>query len=134
MSSASSNQSFVHNKAGYDEVFLSGQKDPNTSSEERSLYSTSPSSRDEGLEMDRPEDDEGVNGVEPPIQSIIGPDGLREFIMLPIWTINDFTSTIKEPHFKTLREKYQRPYNIPLRLPYKSKKCYYEGIEGVKVY
>ena len=78
-------------------MFLSGQKDPNTSSEERSLYSTSPSSRDEGLEMDRPEDDEGVNGVEPPIQSIIGPDGLREFIMLPIWTINDFTSTIKEP-------------------------------------
>ena len=92
-----SNQSFVHDGAGYDEMFSSGQKDPDISSEERSPSATSPSSRDEGLEMDRPEDDEGVNGVEPPIQSIIGPDGLREFIMLPIWTINDFTSTIKEP-------------------------------------
>ena len=134
MSSALTEQLCVREGAGYDEVFLSGQKDPNTSSEERSLSSTSPSSRDEVLEMDRPEDDEGVNGVEPPIQSIIGPDGLREFIMLPIWTVNDFTFTIKESYFKTLRGKYQIPYNIPLRLPYKSKKCYYEDIEGVKVY
>ena len=64
----------------------------------------------------------------------MGPDGLREFIMLLIWTVNEFTSTIKESHFKTLREKYQIPINIPLRLPYMSKKCYYEGVEGVGVY
>ena len=64
----------------------------------------------------------------------MGPDGLREFIMLLIWTDNEFTSTIKESHFKTLREKYQIPVNIPLRLPYMSKKCYYEGVEGVRVY
>ena len=114
MSSVSSNQLLVRDKAGYDEVFLSGKKDPNTSSEERSLSATSPTSRDEGLEMDRPEGDEGVDDAEPPIQSIIGPDGHREFIMLPIWTVNDFISTIKEPHFKTLREKYQIPVNIPL--------------------
>ena len=46
MSSALSNQLFVHDRVGYDEVFPSGQKDPDTSSEERNLSTTSPSSRD----------------------------------------------------------------------------------------
>ena len=70
--------------AGYDEVFLLGQKDLDNSGEERNLFATSPSSRDEGLEMDRPEGDssDGLDDAEPPIQSVIGPDGLREFIML----------------------------------------------------
>ena len=55
--------------------------------------------------MDRPEGDssDGFDSAEPPIQSVIGPDGLREFIMLPLWMVNDFTSLIKESHFKTLR-------------------------------
>ena len=35
MSSASSNQLFVRDRVGYDEVFPLGQKDPDTSSEER---------------------------------------------------------------------------------------------------
>ena len=48
--------------------------------------------------------------------------------------VNDFTSTIKEFYFKTLRDKYQILDNIPIRLPYKSEKCYYDGIEGVGVY
>nr|POF17245.1 hypothetical protein CFP56_18361 [Quercus suber] len=85
MSSASSNQSCVHEGTGYDEVFPSGQNDPNTSSENRDSSTTSPS-RDE--EMDRSEDDysDGLGGGEPPIQSIIGLDGSKEFIMLPLWT------------------------------------------------
>ena len=84
--------------------------------------------------MDRLESDDDVDDAEPPIQSIIGPDGLPKFIMLPIWMVNDFTSTVKESHYKTLREKYQIPNNISLRLPYMSEKCYYEGVEGVGVY
>ena len=86
--------------------------------------------------MDRSEGDssDGLDSAEPLIQSIIGSDGLREFIMLPLWTINDFRSTIKESHFKTLRAKYQIPDNIPLCLPYKSEKCYYKGVEGVGAY
>jgi len=44
--------------------------------------------------------------AEPPIQSVIRPNGLREFIILPLWTMNDFRSTIKEKHFNTLKEKY----------------------------
>ena len=134
ISSALSNQSFVHDGVTYDEAYPLGHKDPDSLSEDRSLSASSPSSRDEGLEMGRLEDDDVVDDAEPPIQSVIGPDGLWEFIMLPIWTINDFTSTIKKSHFKTLREKYQKPVNVPLRLPYMSEKYYYEGIEGVGVY
>ena len=54
--------------------------------------------------------------------------------MLSEWTVNDFSSTIKEKHFNTLRATYQIPNNIPICLPYKSEKCYYKGVEGVGVY
>ena len=77
---------------------------------------------------------EGLDDDEPSIQSVVGPDGLRKFIMLPIWMINDFNSTSKDPHFKTLRAKYQIHDNVPLCLPYKSEKCYYDGIKGVRIY
>ena len=64
---------------------------------------------------------------EQPIKSVIGADGLREFIMLLEWTVNDFRSTIKEKHFNILRANYQIPNSIPIHLPYKLEKCYYEG-------
>ena len=38
---------------------------------------------------------DGLDGAEPPTQSVVGPDRFREFIMLPLWTVNDFVSTIK---------------------------------------
>ena len=74
MSSVSSNQSCVYDGTGYDEVFSSGQKDPDTSSEKRNLSASSPS-KDEDLEMDRSDGDssDGLVGVEPPIQSVVGP-------------------------------------------------------------
>ena len=54
--------------------------------------------------------------------------------MLPEWTVNNFVSIIKENHFKTLRDNFQIPDNIPIRLPYKSEKCYYDRVEGVGLY
>ena len=134
MFSASSNQSFVRDGAGYVEMDLSGHKDPDNPSEERS--SSASSLRDKDSKMERSEGDssDGLIGAEPPIQSVIGPDGLSEFILLPLWTVNDFVSKIKESHFKTLRDKYQIPIRIPMRLPYKSKKCYYEGLEDIGIY
>ena len=48
--------------------------------------------------------------------------------------MNNFVSTIKENHFKTFRENFQIPDNIPIRLPYKSEKCYYDGVKGVGIY
>ena len=135
MSSASSHQSFVHDGAGYEEVYPSGHEDHDSQSEERSPSDSSPSSRNEGLEMS---DEEGSNDEldnnDLAIQSVVGPDGLRQFVMLPEWSINYFTSSIKEKHCKTFRAHFQIPDNISVRLPYESEKCYYEGLEGVGVY
>ena len=121
MSSVSSEQSCVREGAGYDEVFLSGQDDLDTSSDERNSSATLPSTRDKDLDMVRSEGDstKGIVGAEAATQSVIGPDGLKKFIILPLWMVNDFISTIKQSHFNTLREKYQTPIHIPLRLPYK---------------
>ena len=133
MSSASSNQSVVRDGADYEEVYSSGHKDQESPSKETSLSASSLSSTNEDTEMADPEEGSD-DGEEQPIKSIVGVDGLREFIMLPEWTVNDFNSTIKEKHFSTLRANYQIPNNIPICLPYKSKKCYYEGVEGDGVY
>ena len=127
MSSASSNQSFVRDGAGYEEVYLSGYRDQDDISEERSPFASSPSSKNEDMEVAEPKEGSD-DGKDQRVKSIVGADGLKEFIMLPEWTVNAFTSTIKEPHFNTLRAHYQIPDYIPIRLPYKSKKCYYEGV------
>ena len=115
MSSASSNQSFVRNGAGYEELYPSGYKDLDERSE-RSPSATSPSSKSEDMELAEPE--EGSDDGDQGFKSVVGADGLREFVMLPEWTVNNFRSTIKEVHFKTLRAIYQIPDHIPIRLPY----------------
>ena len=133
MSSASSNQLVVLDEVDYEEVYPSCHVDQESLGEDRSLSASSSSSINEDMEMaetvEISDDDE-----EPTLRSVIGANGLREFIILPEWTVNNFVSTIKETHFKTLRANYQIPENIPIRLPYKSKKCYYDGIEGVGLY
>ena len=137
MSSASSKQSCVREGAGYNEVFSSGQDNPNTSYNERDLLANSPSTEDEDLDVDRPKGDSNDNDIdigEPPIQSVIGLDGFRGFIMLPLWTINDFNSSTRQQHFNTLKEKYQIPVNIPMHLPFRREKCYYKGAEDDGVY
>ena len=131
MSSASSNQLFVHDGAGYEELYPSGSRDPDDLSK-RSPSASSPSSKNEDMELAEPE--EGSDDGEQRIKSIVGANGLREFVMLPEWTVNNFSSTIKEVHFKTLRAIYQIPDHIPIRLLYKSEKCYYDGVEDIGVY
>ena len=133
MSSASSNQSVVHDGVDYEEVYPSSHVDQESPDEDRSLSASSSSSTNEDMEMAELEE-VSDNGEEQTLRSVIGANGLREFIMLLEWTVNYFVSTFKENHFKTLRENYQTPENIPIRLPYKSEKCYYDGVEGVGVY
>ena len=102
----------------YEEVYSSGHKDQESPSEERRSSASSPSSTNEDMEMAEPE--EGFDDrEEQPIKFVVGTDGLREFVMLLEWTVNDFNSTIKEKHFSTFRANYQIPDNIPIRLPYK---------------
>ena len=113
-------------------MYPSGYKYPDNLSE-RSPSASSPSSKNEDMEVAKPE--EGFDdGEDQRIKSVIDTDGLREFVILPEWTVNAFTSTIKEAHIKTLRANYQILDHIPIRLPYKSEKCYYERIDGVGVY
>ena len=94
MSSASSNQSVVHDGVEYEEIYSSGHKDPESPVEERSPSASSSSSTNEDMEMveveDTSDDDE-----DQPLGSVIGADGLREFIMLPKWTVHKFTSIIR---------------------------------------
>ena len=68
MSSALSEHLCVREGAGYDEVFLLGQDDPGTLSDERNPLATSPSTRDEDLDMDGLESDsnDGQGGAKPP--------------------------------------------------------------------
>ena len=135
MSNASSNQSFVRDGAGYEELYPSGYRDPDELSE-RSPSAASLSSKNEDMEMAKPVDGSD-DSEEQRINSVVGTDelrGLREFVMLPEWTVNYFTSTIKEAHFKTLRAIYQIPDYIPICLPYKSEKSYYDGVDDVEVY
>ena len=136
MSIASSEQSCVCEGPSYDEVYPLGQDDLDTSSEERVLSANSPSTEDDDLDGNESKSDsnEDIGNDEPPIQYVIGPDGFKEFIMLSLWTINDFNSSIKQCHSNTLREKYQIPVNIPMRLPFKQEKCYYKGVGDVGVY
>ena len=107
MSSASSNQSFIRDGAGYEELYPSGYKDPDELSK-RSPSATSPSSKNEDIELAEPE--EGSDDSDQGFKSVVGADGLREFVMLPEWTVNAFTSTIKEAHFKTLWAKIGRAH------------------------
>ena len=133
MSSASSNQSVVRDGLDYEEVYPSSHREQDSPGDDRSLSSSSSSSTYEDTEV--VEQDEGFDdGEEQIVRSVVGADGLREFVMLPKWTVNYFSSVIKEKHFKTFRDNYQIPDNISIRLPHKSKRCYYEGVEGVGVY
>ena len=143
-SEALSDQSCVCKGASYDEVYPSGHDDPNTSHDERLPSANSPSAeedKDVDVVVVRSEGGSGgdsnssdVTYVDPPVQSVIGLDGLKEFILLPLWIVNDFNSTVKKKHFESLKEEYQIPVGIPIHLPFKSEKCYYEGVKGVGLY
>ena len=64
MSSASSNQSFVRDGAGYEELYSSGYKDPDELSE-RTPAATSLSSTNEDMKLAEPEEgsDSGGKGL-----------------------------------------------------------------------
>ena len=133
MSSASSNQLVVREGTDYEEVYPFGHKDQESPGEEKSPSTSSSSSTNEDMEMAESEDISD-DSEDQPLRSVVGADGLREFILLPKWTVYKFTSVIKEKHFNTFRANFQIPDNIPIRLPCISKKCYYKGVEGVGVY
>ena len=103
MFSALSEQLCVREGASYNKVFLSSLNDPNTLSDERESSTTSPSIGDEDMDEDGSEGDlngDDIDIGEPPIQSVVGPNGFRKFIMLLLWTVNDFNSSVKQTHLR----------------------------------
>ena len=56
------------------------------------------------------------------------------FILPVIWTINEFMSTMTTKIFNNLRDRYQIPNNIPIRLPGKYEKCYFGKTADIGMY
>ena len=82
MSSASSNQSVIRDGVDYKEVYLSSHVDQESPSKERSPSASSSSSTNEDMEMVDPEE-VSDDGEEQTLRSVVGANGLREFIILP---------------------------------------------------
>jgi len=47
------------------------------------------------------------------------------FILPQMWTVNDFLQKMTTNIFKNLRDRFQIPDHIPIRLPGKFEKCYF---------
>ena len=111
---ASSEQSYVCEGMGYNDVYLWGQNNIGAPYLESVLSTNSPPEEEkedsnvDGSESTSGDSDskESIENVESPIRFVIGLNGLRNFFLPLMWTINDFNSTIKWPHFDTLRERY----------------------------
>ena len=82
MSSASSNQSVVRDRVDYEEVYLSDHVNQESPGENRSPFTSSSSSTNEDMEMAKTVEISD-DSEEPTLRSVIGANGLREFIMLP---------------------------------------------------
>ena len=132
-SDVSSEQSSVHDGAGYDEVFGSGQESDGFSR----------SSKRETLAQSPGDDVEGdVEGVEEKIvgedvregesdgdeesyeEALVSLGGNRLFILPKDWAVNKFLPKMSDKVFKELRTRFQIPDHISIRLPGKKEKCY----------
>ena len=139
-SEALSEQSCVREGASYDEVYPSGQGDLDSSYPERDPSVSSPSEEEdedldeEGSRSDVDEVPGDEESDESPLRIVVIPNGLRNFILPLIWTVKNFSSTIQRSHFNTLRDRYQIPVDVPIRLPHKFEKCYYHDAPNVRMY
>ncbi|KAK9999467.1 hypothetical protein SO802_019070 [Lithocarpus litseifolius] len=89
---------------------------------------------DEG-EGERESDEDKNDNDEEALKSTLGnPRDDRPFILPKIWTINNFLPTMSNKVFGTLRDRYQIPDNIPIRLPGKFEKCYSGKTADVDMY
>ena len=64
----------------------------------------------------------------------LGDGHTHPFILLKMWTVNDFLPTMTANIFKNLRDRYQIPDHIPIHLLGKFKKCYSRKTENVGMY
>ena len=58
----------------------------------------------------------------------------RPFILLKMWSFNDFKPTMMANVIKNLQDCYHIPDHIPIRLPRKFEKCYLGKIMDIDMY
>ena len=135
-SDASCEESSVHEGAGYDEAFGSGDESEDFSpSSERETLAQSPDG-DEGYTKggkDEVEEGRGENGSDGDYVDVNGDDSdggeessggtsegpgdNRPFILPEDWAVNKFLPMMSDKVFRELRARYQIPDHIPIRLP-----------------
>ena len=155
-----SDQSSIHDGAGYDEVFQSGcepaeglswssERETSTPSSDGEVGSSRESevSEDGGEEKvddgdqrineekGSTSDGDGTDGDEETLESTSGAFGDDcPFILPPEWSVNKFLPTMLENVFKSLRSRYQIPDDIPIRLPEEGEGCYSRRTADVGMY
>ena len=144
----SEQSSSICKSAGCDEVYPSGREPMEdltwSPKREQSAHSLAEEEEEykrdeeEGKEEDEEEEeeeegdkgeeegdsDEGDYGEGDGAVSHVDSSNHRPFILLMIWTVNDFYTTMSPKVFNTLHNCYQIPEHIPLQLPRKFEKCY----------
>ena len=161
---ATSEQSLVHEGASYDEVspLGDGPEEGLSWSSERKLSTHSLVNEEEDYDGEEVEEREGdkdeysvvggknereLGGKDDEdedesdggafVEGSLGSPGdghTRPFILPTIWIVNDFKLTMTTKIFNNLRDRYQIPNNIPIRLLGKYEKCYSEKTAEVGMY
>ena len=93
---------------------------------------------DKGDGMDEEDDgDEGEvsrKASEEGSSESLGDVHTRPFILLKMWTSNDFKPTMMANVIKNLQDRYHIPDHIPIHLPGKFEKCYLCKIMDIGMY
>ena len=153
---ATSEQLSVREGTGYDEVFQIGHEPQEglSWSLEREISAHYPDEEvesclgeggeeeeiDEGEDEGNKGEDDGDEGDADERTLKGGSSGsprdghTHPFILPKIWTVNDFLPTMMANIFKNLRDRYQIPDHIPIRLLRKFEKCYSRKTADVGMY
>ena len=153
---ATSEQLSVREGAGCDEVFQTGHEPKEglsrSSERETSAHSLDKEMEscvreggeeeidegenegDEGEEDDRDEGDADERTLEVGSSGSLGNGNTHPFILPKMWTVNDFLSMMTANIFKNLKDRYQIPDHIPIRLLGKFEKCYSRKTADVRMY
>ena len=143
---ASCEESSVHEGAGYDEAFGSGNESEDSSiPSERETSTQSPNGDESFAKGDKDEERrDGDNGDEMDVDSdgdegssegtLEGPGDNRPFILPEDWAINKFLSRMSGKVFRELRICYQIPDHIPIRLPSENERSYSGRTADVGMY
>ena len=151
-----SEESSVHEGAGYDEAFGSGVESEDFSpSSGRETSAQSLDGKDEcyaeDLEIEVRKEESWVDGRDAPDGkesdgdesddeegssegALVGPGDNRPFILPSEWAVNKFLPSMRDKIFSELRARYQIPEHIPIRLPYENENCYMGRTADVGMY